>query len=127
MKNILSLTVLFLLVSGFSMVDEEIEGRWKGNMGGPNSGLVVFYNFEVENDSLIGTIELGPEEVEIKNGIINGKSFSFETHMQGQVYSHKCTLLGENEIEMKLRSNMYADSKEPTKLTLKRVEEKEQN
>ncbi len=69
-----------------------IDGRWQGEMGSPDMGtMVLIFNFKVDGEDLIGTVESDMGEMVISNGKVNGAEFSFDVDAGGMVISHQCT------------------------------------
>jgi hypothetical protein len=79
---------------------QSIEGKWKGEMQGPNGSFEFTYNFHVVGDSLTGSLETQMGEIPISNGKISDKKFSFDTSFNDMTISHQCTVMGDS-ISMK--------------------------
>ena len=79
---------------------QSIEGKWKGEIQGPNGTFDLTYNFHVVGDSLTGSLETQMGEIPISNGKIDGKKFSFDTSFNDRIISHQCTVMGDS-ISMK--------------------------
>ncbi len=118
MRKLLSITTLLLLFTAFTALDSGIEGTWTAEMQTPNGPAEITYNFKVEGDTLTGTVVGGMGEVEILNGEVNGKEFTFDTSFNGMTISHDCELKNENKITMTFN---FGQS-DPQELTLHRAE-----
>ena len=75
---------------------QSIEGKWKGEIQGPNGTFDLTYNFHVVGDSLTGSLETQMGEIPISNGKIDGKKFSFDTSFNDRIISHQCTVMGDS-------------------------------
>lgn len=116
MKKNFSIISLFLLFTAFTQMDSGIEGKWKASMDTPNGEFVITYNFNVDGETLTGTVETMMGDTEILNGKVDGDTFSFETSFNGMTISHKCELTDENTIKM----NFTMGGQGPQELTLTR-------
>ena len=89
----------FLAISiGFG---QDINGKWKGQIQGPNGPMDLTFNFKVSGDSLNGTVASPMGELPISNGKINGKTFSFDINANEFTISHQCTVMSDS-ISMKV-------------------------
>ncbi len=100
MKQLLSAFAIILLFSAFTVMDSGIEGTWIGKVQAPQGEVEITYNFNVEGDTLTGTVVGGMGEVEILNGEVEGEEFSFDTKFNGATISHDCVLEEDNKIVM---------------------------
>lgn len=100
MKKLLSIFALFLIIAAFTSVNSDIEGTWIGKMDSPNGPVEITYNFNVEDDTLTGTVEGGMGEIEILNGKVDGNEFSFDTQFNSTTISHECVLKDDDKIVM---------------------------
>lgn len=100
MGKLLSAVTIFLLFAAFTGTDTGIDGTWTATMNTPNGEAEITYNFEVEGDTLTGTVVGGMGEIEILNGEVEGKEFSFDTKFNGITVSHDCELQNEDKIVM---------------------------
>ena len=89
---------LFLVMSAARA--QSIDGKWKGEIQGPNGTFDLTYNFHVVGDSLTGSVESPMGEIPISNGKVDGKTFSFDTSFNEMTISHQCTVMGDS-ISMK--------------------------
>jgi len=99
MSRLLYFCLAFFLAMSIANA-QSIEGKWKGEMQGPNGSFELTYNFHVIGDSLTGSLETQMGEIPISNGKINGKNFSFDTSFNDRTISHQCTVMGDS-ISMK--------------------------
>ncbi len=100
MKKLLGIFALFLITAAFTSVNSGIDGTWIGKMDSPNGPVEITYNFNVEEDTLTGTVEGGMGEIEILNGKVDGNEFSFDTQFNGTTISHECELQDDDTIAM---------------------------
>lgn len=100
MKKLLGIFALFLITAAFASVNSGIDGTWIGKMDSPNGPVEITYNFNVEEDTLTGTVEGGMGEIEILNGKVDGNEFSFDTQFNGTTISHECELQDDDKIAM---------------------------
>ncbi len=93
----------------------DINGRWGGTMAGPDGGgSDIYFNFNVENGNLSGTVESPMGEIPLANTKISGNEFSFDADAGGMVISHNCKLVNDT-IVMK-----YSGFGDESELILKR-------
>jgi hypothetical protein len=115
--------ILIICATAFLMVSiahaQGIDGKWKGEMQGPNGSMQLTFNFKVIGDSLTGSVEGGMGEIPITNGKVNGKTFSFDVDVNDMTISHQCTVMGDS-ISMKI--NGFQEG-EPMEIILKRAPE----
>lgn len=100
MKRLLSIVAVFLVFTAFTGLNSDIDGTWIAKMDSPNGEVEITYNFNVEGDTLTGTVVGGMGEVEILNGEVDGNEFSFDTQFNGATISHQCELKEEDKIVM---------------------------
>ena len=55
---------------------QDINGKWKGKMQGPNGDMEMVFNFKVNADTLNGTAESPMGELPISNGKVKGRNES---------------------------------------------------
>jgi len=91
--------ILLISVSGFAQTD--ITGKWKGTAQGQQGDMELVFSFQADSQTLTGTVEgpMGPSE--IKNGKINGNTFSFDISFDDFTIGHNCEVISEDEILMK--------------------------
>ena len=94
---------------------QDINGKWKGKMQGPNGDMEMVFNFKVNADSLTGTAESPMGSLPISNGKIKDKEFSFDISFNDMTMHHDCKLVADS-IVMKV-PGMGGD---PMELILKR-------
>ena len=99
MSRLLYFCLAFFLAMSIAHA-QSIEGKWKGEIQGPNGTFDLTYNFHVVGDSLTGSLETQMGEIPISNGKIDGKKFSFDTSFNDRIISHQCTVMGDS-ISMK--------------------------
>lgn len=119
MKNLLSLIFLFLISATFVQAQSGAEGTWKASVDTPNGTMEITYNFDVEEDTLTGTVVTGMGTNEILNGMVDGETFSFDTKFNNMTISHDCELADENTIDMEF--SMSGGGMGPQTLTLTRA------
>ena len=88
-------TVLLLIALGITSNAQNLNGKWKGKMTGPNGDLDLLYNFNVHADSLIGDVTSVMGTLPLENGKVNGNEFSFTVNVNGQVFSDNGVLEGD--------------------------------
>lgn len=103
MKTLFGVSAFFLVFTAFTVTDSGIEGTWIGKVSGPNGKVEITYNFNVNGDTLTGTVVGGMGEVEILNGEVTGKEFYFETQFNNITITHDCELTDENKIVMEFQ------------------------
>ena len=94
----------FCVVTFFAMSighAQNINGKWKGEMQGPNGSMELIFNFKVSGDTLSGTVTSPMGELPMSNGKINGKTFSFDVNANEMIINHQCTVMSDS-ISMKV-------------------------
>ncbi len=97
---------------------QDINGKWRGEMQGPNGSMDLTFNFKVSGDSLNGTVATQMGEMPIINGKVNGKKFSFDVSFNDMTINHQCTFMSDS-ISMRV-PGMQGDTMQ---IILKRVPE----
>jgi hypothetical protein len=95
---------------------QSINGKWKGEMQGPNGAMEMMYNFKVNADSLSGSIENPMGELPISNGKVKGNKFSYDLSFNDMTFTNQGTFMGDS-ISIKFQG-MQGDTME---IILKRV------
>ena len=80
---------------------QDINGKWKGQMQGPDGAMDMVFNFKVSADTLTGTVEGPMGNVPIINGKAKGNQFSFDVSFGDMTIKHQCTILADS-ISMKI-------------------------
>lgn len=119
MRNLLSVSIFALVFMAFTAFNPNIEGTWIAEIQGPNGPAEITYNFNVDGDTLTGTVVGGMGTVEILNGEVSGDEFSFDTQFNNGTISHQCELQNDSTISMKF-SFEGGGPEEPQDLTLRR-------
>lgn len=97
----------------------KIDGSWKGMVSGPNGDMELLFTFKVNGDSLSGTDKSEMGVLPLLNGKVNGNEFSYDIDLGGNLINHKCKLIDDNTINVKV---LVMENE--MEMTLKRVEEK---
>ena len=97
---------------------QSIDGKWKGEMQGPNGAMDLTFNFHVAGDSLTGAVESQMGDIPISNGEIDGKKFSFDVSFNQMTITHQCTVTSDSTISMKVKG-----MQEPMEIILKKLPE----
>jgi hypothetical protein len=112
---------LLLLIAGLAF-GADIDGKWTGNISGPDGGqgFTVTYTFKAEGNTLTGsTTGPGGSQIPLKDGKINGNNLSFSIvfDMGGQEtkMDYKGVLSGD---QIELSFEMMGT---PAKFVVKRV------
>lgn len=121
MKKLLGLSIIFLIFAAFTIAPG-ITGTWTATISGPQGEAEITYNFDVEEDTLTGTVVGGMGEVEILNGSVDGKEFYFETQFNNITVTHQCVLKSEDKINMEFSFEGGPGPQEMQELVLTRVE-----
>ncbi len=116
MRKLLILPVMFVFAAFVSV--SGIEGKWVAEMDSPNGPVQLTYNFEVDGDTLTGTVEGGMGDITIENGKVDGNTFSFDTSFNDFTVNHKCTLNEDDTITMK-----FNFGQQEQEMTLTRAED----
>jgi hypothetical protein len=86
------LTVGFINMS----LAQDINGKWKGQMQGPEGAMDIVYTFKVGADTLAGTVESPMGELQIANGKVAGSKFSFDISFNDMTFTQHCTVLSDS-------------------------------
>jgi hypothetical protein len=117
MVRLLSLCFAIVLAMSIGFA-QDINGKWKGQMEGPNGAMEFTYTFKAAGDSLTGTIASPMGELPFSNGKINGKSFSFDVSFNDMTFTNQGTVLGDS-----LSLKMPGPGGDSMELILKRASE----
>jgi cytoskeletal protein CcmA (bactofilin family) len=93
MKTLIA--ILLLIVLGITCNAQNLDGKWKGKMTGPNGGMELLFTFKVDADSLSGNVSSDRGTLPLENGKVNGNEFSFDVNVNGQVFSNTGVLDGD--------------------------------
>lgn len=91
-----SIVVLLLLVLAVNVNAQNLDGKWKGTMQGPNGDFELTYTFKVNADTLSGSVASEMGSIPIENGKVNGNEFTFDVNVNGQVFSNTCVMAGDS-------------------------------
>jgi len=109
------IAILSLMTFVVSSSAQNLNGKWKGSLSGPNGNVDLFYTFKVDADSLSGSVTSMLGTLTLENGKVDGNKFSFSVNVNGQVVNDRGILEGDS---IKLYSPMM---EEP--IVLKRIKE----
>ena len=98
---------------------QSIDGKWKGEMQGPNGAMDLTFNFHVTGDSLSGNVGSQMGEMPISNGKFNDTTFTFDVSVNDMTIHHECKVTSDSTISMKA-DGMQGN---PMELILKKVPE----
>lgn len=90
-----------MILGALTSMAAGIDGKWKASIEGPDGKMEIVFTFKVNGNVLTGTVSTPMGEMPISNGKIEGKEFSFDVDMGGNLMPHKCTLDGD-VIKMKM-------------------------
>ena len=99
LKKISIVFVLILSIT-ISITAQDISGKWKGTREGQQGTIELNYLFKVDGTNLTGTLTTQMGEVEIKDGVVDGKVFSFTISFNDFKIENKGEILSEDEISM---------------------------
>ena len=100
----MSRVYLLCLLSAFafsSMMAQDINGKWKGEMQSPNGPMELIFTFHVSGDSLTGNVTSMMGEIPISNGKMKGNSFTFDVNIGEMIIDHQCTFM-KDSVSMKI-------------------------
>jgi len=95
------LTVALLLGGLITFAQKTIDGNWKGTRETPNGSLEINYSYKVEGTVLKGTLKTQFGEVQIENGKVDGKKFSYTTKFNDMTLNSTGELISDDEILIK--------------------------
>ena len=96
MKQFITFSLLTLLIAVGIVFASGIDGRWVGQIPGPEGQLDIVFNFKVNGDTLNGTVETMMGEMPIESGEVNGNQFSFDVEAGNMSINHFCTFMGDS-------------------------------
>jgi hypothetical protein len=96
----------------------DVNGRWEGNVSGPNGDIQLTFNFKADGTKLTGTVETPNGEIPIDDGKLEGDHISFKTHFNDNEVNHDGTVTGDT-MQLKVQGPWGG-----SELTLKRAKEK---
>ena len=88
--------VIVLLLSTSCVHTSAINGKWKGLMQGPNGDMELIYTFKTSGDSLAGSVTGPLGELTLKNGKVQGETFSFDISFNEMQFTNKGTVKGDS-------------------------------
>lgn len=99
---IFSALVITLIIAGFGP-GSKLDGKWKGVAMGPQGDYDLVYTFNVQGDSLTGSVVVASmgDTAAITHGTVNGNNFSFDVDYNYTTYHHVCTLANDT-VSMKI-------------------------
>ncbi len=116
MKHLFYFCLVIFLAIGIANA-QSINGKWKGEMQGPNGAFDLTFNFHVTGDSLTGSVDSQMGETPISNGKYNDSTFTFDVSFNDMTIHHECTVTSDSTISMKAEGMQG----QPMELILKRV------
>jgi hypothetical protein len=78
----------------------KINGKWVGNVNGPQGDMELTFTFNVNGDTLTGADSSSIGVIPLTNGVVIGNVFSFDIDLQGMKISHKCKYLTDDTISV---------------------------
>ena len=97
----LLMTVALLVGSLTAFAQNPIDGEWKGTRDTPNGALEITYKFTVEGSTLKGVSITQFGEIEIKDGKVDGKKFSYTITYNEMTINNTGELINNDEILIK--------------------------
>jgi len=95
----LTVTLLFGVLISFAQ--KTIDGNWKGTRETPNGSLEINYSYKVEGTVLKGTLKTQFGEVQIEEGKVDGKKFSYRITINDMTINSTGELISDDEILIK--------------------------
>jgi hypothetical protein len=116
---ITAMMVVTMVMAGYAI---DLNGKWKTSMASQDGSMDIVFTFKVDGNTLTGTVAapMGGEDMQIKNGKINGNEFSFDVDMMGNLMPHKCKIEGD-VIKMKVEFGDMGGGM-PNEFILKKVQ-----
>lgn len=102
LKKLSMFCMLFFLVgiAAYAQSDD-ITGKWKATLSGPQGEMELTFNYKVDNGVLTGTIASQMGEIPLENGKVDGKKFSYDFAIQDMDVSHTGELISKDELMVK--------------------------
>ena len=95
------LTVAILLGGLIAFAQKTIDGNWKGTRETPNGSLEINYTYKVEGTVLKGTLKTQFGDVQIEEGKVDGKKFSYRIKINDMTINSTGELINDDEILIK--------------------------
>jgi hypothetical protein len=124
MKKLLAVcAVLFLAIGAATVFAQaapaDVTGTWSGSMNAGGNDMTITFHLKQDGEKLTGSVETGMgDPVEIKNGVVHGRSLYWETSFNGMTIQHDGTVSGD---EMKIQVRSIDGQIPATDMTLKRA------
>lgn len=99
--NMKFLLTIALLIGGFTVFGQKIDGNWKGTRETPNGTFEINYTFKAEGNTLTGIWKTQFGESKLENGKIDGNKFSFSVSFNDMTINNTGEIVNENEIVVK--------------------------
>lgn len=95
------LTLLLVAAGSTAFAQNAIDGNWKGTRETPNGNIEITYVFKVDGNTLNGTLKTQYGEVNVENGKVEGKKFSFSITFNEMTINNTGELVNDDEILIK--------------------------
>ncbi|AYD48009.1 hypothetical protein [Arachidicoccus soli] len=92
------LTAFLLLACIVTNAQNAIDGNWKGSHATPNGIMELNYEFKVQGDTLTGFIKSKFGVVQLENGKVDGKKFSYSISFNGKSIDFTGELVAKDQI-----------------------------
>lgn len=117
LRRTIALAIVLISTAALTFA-HALDGRWTGSMETPNGDFEITFQFKVDGSKLTGAVEAPNGDIPIEDGKVDGKQFTFKTHLNDAEIDHQGTLNGDT-IDLKVQGP-WGDSE----MTLKRAGEK---
>ena len=94
-------TLLFLVGGLTIFAQNAVDGNWKGTRETPNGSLEINYTYKVEGTVLKGTLKTQFGDVQIEEGKVDGKKFSYRIKINDMTINSTGELINDDEILIK--------------------------
>lgn len=111
MKRSPLLAVLLLLCVTAVAFAADITGRWVGKISTPNGEFELVYTFQVQGETLTGSLTTPNGDLPISDGKVDGDNFSFSMSFNDNTIPYQGTVKGDT---MVLRSQWQQGEREFT-------------
>ena len=87
-----------LLLCSTLVMASKIDGKWKASIESEYGAMEFTLEYEVDGETLSGTLGSEMGELPISGGKVSGNEFEYKLDVMGTIIEHKGKLVNDNEI-----------------------------
>jgi len=92
----LMFTCVLLMVGLVALgIAADLDGRWIGEMQGPEGSMEMAFTFKVSGDTLSGSVQNPMGDMPF-TGKVDGDNFNFSIDFEGMSIDHRCVVSGDS-------------------------------